>query len=261
MCSGAGWHENATNSAELIARAAAEGARLVVLPENFGLMPTSDEHRLAIAEEFGDGPIQGFLSQQARDHQLWLVGGTIPGRANDDRVYASCLVYNPGGECVARYDKIHLFDVAVSETESYLESATIAAGDARQRTVVDLPEGKLGLSVCYDLRFPELYRDLTRLGSEMLTVPSAFTAVTGRAHWEPLLRARAIANQAFVLAAGQFGTHANGRQTHGCSMIISPWGEVLAQKPRGTGVVSAQLDIKGLRALRQRFPCLQHRRL
>jgi len=261
MCSGAEWQTNATSSAALIAEAATAGAQLVVLPENFPLMPAADVDRQRIVEDFGDGPIQTFLSQQAREHGIWLVGGTVPLRADDDKLYASCLVFDPAGECVARYDKIHLFDVTVSDSENYRESSTIVAGQADQRIVVPLPAGGLGLSVCYDLRFPELYRELAGRGAEILVVPSAFTSVTGRAHWETLLRARAIENQAFVLAAGQWGRHASGRHTHGHSMIVGPWGEVLAQKAHGTGIVPAQLDMAGLHSLRRRFPCLEHRRI
>lgn len=261
MSSAPSWRDNREGAGELINEAAGTGAGLIVLPENFCLMPEHDAQRSSIAEDFGAGPIQEFLSQQARRHAVWLIAGTVPLRADAGRVFAACLMYDPKGQCVARYDKIHLFDVTVSDAESYRESATIAPGAPEQRVVVQLPEAKIGLSVCYDLRFPEFYRALISAGAEILAVPSAFTAVTGRAHWETLLRARAIENQVFVLAAGQWGRHANGRDTYGDSMIVGPWGDVLKRKPRGTGIIDAHLDLDGLRALRRRFPCLEHRRL
>ena len=261
MSSGPDWQDNRTRAETLIADAASMGAQLVVLPENFCLMPARDEDRLQFIEPFADGPVQTFLSEQSLAHGLWLFGGTVPLRADDRRVYAACLAFSPDGACAARYDKIHLFDVQVGDHESYRESATIAAGDPGQRALCRTPDITVGLSVCYDLRFPELYRRLTADGAQVLIVPSAFTAVTGRAHWEALLRARAIENQAYVLAAGQWGRHASGRQTHGHSMIVDPWGEVLAQRVEGDGIVQAEIDLAALQLLRQRFPCLEHRRL
>lgn len=262
MCSGPDVAANLETANALVADAASAGAQLVVLPENFGLMPASDRDRLNAAESAGSGAMQTFLSATAREHDLWLVGGTIPMATSDaKRVRSACLAYDERGKLVARYDKIHLFDVTISESESYRESATIEAAPAESLVTVNSPAGCIGLTICYDLRFPELYRGLSRRGATLYTVPSAFTAVTGRAHWETLLRARAIENQAYVLAPGQWGRHANGRDTYGHSMIIGPWGEILGQRPDGDGVVLAEIDSETIAAIRARFPSLEHRRL
>ncbi len=260
MSSGPRVPENLDAAGRLIAAAAADGARLVVLPENFALMPMSDADRLAVAEPDGKGPIQDFLAAQARGHQVWLVGGTIPLTANTpNKVRAACLLYDDRGARVARYDKIHLFDVRLGTGEQYHESSNIEPGDAV--VVTDTPCGQLGFAVCYDLRFPELFRRLLDQGAELFALPSAFTAHTGRAHWEVLVRARAIENLAYVIAAAQGGHHANGRETYGDSMIVSPWGDVLARLARGSGYVVADCDRAHQLGTRASLPSIQHRRL
>lgn len=244
----------------LLAKAAQAKAAVAVLPENWAFMGRSEQDKLAIAEEYQHGPIQQALTTMAKKYGIWLVAGTIPLRSEcDTKVHAASLVYDNRGQCVARYDKIHLFDVHVSEKETYHESATIQKGSTI--CVVDSPVGKLGLSVCYDLRFPELYRQLVSQGAEILVVPAAFTYVTGQAHWEVLLRARAIENQTYVVAANQVGYHVNERQTYGHSMVISPWGAVLAKAAGDNQTVLARLDLGSLQNLRDTFPCLKHRYL
>jgi len=260
MVSGPVVSENLDEAARLIDAAVADGAGLVVLPENFAIMPRSDADRLAAVEKDGHGPIQEFLAAQARRHRVWLVGGTIPLAANSaDKVRAACLLFNDRGERVARYDKIHLFDVSLDNGEQYLESRSFEPGDAV--VVADTPCGKLGLAVCYDLRFPELFRRLLDRGAELFVVPAAFTAHTGKAHWEVLVRARAIENLAYVIAAAQGGRHANGRETHGDSMIVSPWGEVLARLAHGAGYAIADCDRARLQSVRASLPSIRHRRL
>ena len=262
MQSGADLAANLAAAGRLLAAARAQGARLAVLPENFALMGARETDKLAVAEAPGGGPIQQFLSDRARSLGLWIVGGTAPlktGEAN--RVAAACLVYDDTGKPVARYDKIHLFDVEVPESgEKYRESASIAPGPL-QPVVVDTPLGKLGLSVCYDLRFPELYRALAKAGAQILSVPSAFTQRTGEAHWDVLLRARAVENQCYVVAPGQWGQHPGGRRTYGHSLIADPWGRVLAQRPEHEGVVCAEVPREALEKIRRSFPVLDHRRL
>jgi nitrilase len=251
---------NLLKAGQLIEEAAQAGAKLVVLPENFALMGADEFDKVKIREAEGEGPIQEFLANTAKKHGIWLVGGTIPLQADDDnKVRAACLVYNDQGEAVARYDKIHLFDVNVPGTdEVYKESASIEAGDHIR--VVETPYGKLGIAVCYDLRFPEFFRTATNEGIDILAVPAAFTAETGAAHWEVLLRARAIENQCYVIASNQGGFHINGRKTFGHSMIIDPWGVVLDCYKTGAGFVSAEIDLDKLEKTRQSFPVLQHRR-
>ena len=253
---------NLATAGRLLRQAAAAGVALAVLPENFAFMGAKERDKLAIAEADGEGPIQQFLAATARELRLWIVAGTVPLAVpgDADRVYAACLVYDAQGRRAARYDKIHLFDVEVPGGERYRESATIARGTLNP-VVVPTPIGRLGLSVCYDLRFPELYRALAAQGAEVLCVPAAFTARTGQAHWEPLLRARAIENQCFLLAPGQHGTHAGGRATHGHSLILDPWGEILAQQADGDGVVGAPLPRQRLEQVRSSFPALSHRRM
>jgi nitrilase len=252
---------NLLEAERLISEAVEGGAGLVVLPENFAFMGEHDREMVTLSEEAYDGPLQNFLSQMAKRYAIWLVGGTIPLRASrGGKVRAACLVFDDQGNQVARYDKIHLFDVHLVETdERYVESSTIEPGN--ETVVVETPFGKLGVSVCYDLRFPELYRQLLDKGAEIFVVPAAFTAMTGKAHWEPLVRARAIENLAFVVAAAQGGYHVNGRETHGHSMIVDPWGTVLAQVPRGTGHVSVALDREYQKTIRRTFPTIEHRRL
>lgn len=261
MATGPSVDSNLIEVERLIRDAAEAGANLVVLPENFAFMGKRDQDQLGIAESPGDGPLQQFLSNTAARLGIWLVGGTIPLRASTpDRVRAAALVFDDKGAQVARYDKLHLFDVSLPGTdERYQESATIEPGDSL--AVVDTPLGRLGVAVCYDLRFPELFRAMQDQGVELLAIPSAFTALTGKAHWEVLVRARAIENLAYVIAAAQGGYHLNGRETHGHSMIVDPWGAILAQVPRGTGCICSPLDCGFQQSVRRSFPSLDHRRL
>jgi len=265
MVSGTDLPANLAAARELLAHAAREGAELAVLPEYFCHMGQRDTDKLAVREEPGRGPVQDFLAASAREFGLWLVGGTLPLRAGDDRrVRNASLVYSPAGECVARYDKIHLFRYD-NGRERYDESIAIEAGERPVTFELAARSGRcwrIGLSVCYDLRFPELYRQLAQAGAEVLLVPSAFTFTTGQAHWEALLRARAIENLAWVLAPAQGGRHENGRRTWGHSMVIDPWGTVVACRAEdGAGVLVAPLDEGRQSQLRQQLPALEHRRL
>jgi len=257
---------NLETAHRLVARAAADGATLVVLPEYFCFMGKADRDKLAIAEVAGDGPIQRMLAESAREHAVWLIGGTLPlavdgapqGAGAVDRVMNANLVFSPRGELAARYDKMHLFAYD-NGRERYDESRTLQAG----RTPVAFDAGgiRVGLSVCYDLRFPELYRTLARRPCDLLSVPSAFTYTTGAAHWEVLLRARAIENQCYVVAAAQGGTHENGRRTFGHSLVVDPWGEVVAcRSEEGEGVVIAELSDERIAGVRRQLPALEHRR-
>ncbi|MDH5649756.1 MAG: carbon-nitrogen hydrolase family protein [Gammaproteobacteria bacterium] len=258
MSSGPNVGANLIEAGRLIDRAVQAGARLIVLPENFASMPVKEIDRLEVAEQEGVGPIQDFLASKARQHRIWIVGGTLPLKVDrDSKTTASSLLFNDRGDRVARYDKIHLFDVQLENGEKYNESGYVQAGS--QIVVADTPFGRLGMSICYDLRFPELYRGLLDQGAEILVVPSAFTEITGRAHWEVLVRARAIENLAYVVAPGQSGYHINGRETHGNSMIVSPWGIILDRLPRGSGFVIAELDRKRLEANRTSLPSIFHR--
>ena len=250
---------NLDAAAALIARAATAGAQLVALPEYFCLMGRRDDDKLAIAETPGDGPIQRFLAEQARMHGLWIVGGTLPLRAaTEGRVRNSNLVFAPDGTLAARYDKMHLFAFD-NGREQYDEGRVLQAG--REPVALQAGPLRVGLSVCYDLRFPELYRALMQPPCDLLCVPSAFTYTTGQAHWELLLRTRAVENQCVVLAPAQGGLHENGRRTWGHSMIVDPWGEVLAMQAEGEGVVLASVDAARLAAVRTQLPALRHRRL
>jgi predicted amidohydrolase len=252
---------NLAAARQLLADARAAGARVAVLPENFSFMGLRDVDKRAIAEIDGDGPVQHFLSQQARELGLWIVGGTTPiAQEPGGRVAAACLVYADDGRRVARYDKIHLFDVDIpGKSESYRESKNTAPGS--RAVLVPTPAGLLGLSVCYDMRFPELYRQLSAAGAQWFSMPSAFTVPTGRAHWEPLLRARAIENLAYVVAPAQWGRHASGRETYGDSLIVDYWGAVLGRLESGVGVVIAELDLAAQAEARRNFPALTHRLL
>ncbi len=251
---------NLAAAAELIREAAATGAQLVALPEYFCLMGMQDTDKVGVREALGRGPIQDFLAAQARQHGLWLVGGTLPLEATEaDRVLNTTLVFDPRGERVARYDKVHLFRFTRGQ-ESYDEAATIAPGSAVSTFSLTTTEGpalKVGLSVCYDLRFPELYRAMNQ--PDLILVPAAFTATTGKAHWETLLRARAIENLCYVLAPAQGGLHENGRATFGHSMLIDPWGVVLANRPEGPGVVFGDIDPQVIARCRASLPALAHR--
>lgn len=258
MTSGPDVAANLAAGGRLLEQAAARGAVIAALPENFAFMGLSEADKQAVAENDGGGPIQDFLAESARRLGLWIIGGTIPVRTGTDgRVAAACIVHDARGERRARYDKIHLFDVRVSEREQYRESSTIVPG--REPVVLDTPAGRLGLAVCYDVRFPEIFRRLSAAGAEWFCLPSAFTAPTGRAHWETLLKARAIENLCFMLAPAQSGMHANGRETYGDTMIVDYWGRILARLPRGQGVVSADFDHTHQAELRRNFPALEHR--
>ena len=247
--------ENLQTAARLIAEAVAQGAQLVALPEYFPIMGRRDADKIAVREADGNGPIQDFLAETACKHGVWVVGGSMPLVASvEDKVLNTCLVFNPQGARVARYDKIHLFGFQKGE-ERYNESATIEPG--RRPVTFDTPFGRVGLSICYDLRFPELFRALGEI--DLLVLPAAFTEVTGRAHWEILLRARAIENQCYVLAIGQGGVHENRRETHGNSMLIDPWGEVIARRDKGEGVVIGELDHARIAEVRGSLPALTHR--
>jgi predicted amidohydrolase len=261
MASGPNVNANLLEATRLIKQAVEAGAKLVVLPENFAIMGMSEEDKVNIREEDGKGPLQDFLSEQASRHGIWLIGGTIPLASPDPKkIYAACLVYDDKGKRIARYNKIHLFDVQITEShERYNESATIESGDSI--VVIDTPFGKLGLAVCYDLRFPGLFRRMVDEGVEIFAMPSAFTAITGKAHWDVLVRARAIENMCFMIASAQGGYHANGRETYGHSMIVDPWGMVLDNLSRGSGVVVADIDLGRLRDLRRTFPVLEHRKI
>ncbi|MEI7866584.1 MAG: carbon-nitrogen hydrolase family protein [Candidatus Methylumidiphilus sp.] len=245
---------------ERVAKAADRGAGLIVLPENLALMGLKETDKLQIAEMEGDGPIQDFLADLAVTWGVWIVGGSIPLRSSPGKVTASSLVFDDSGALMGRYDKIHLFDVDVpGSQEQYRESATIDAGG--RPLILDSPFGKLGVTICYDLRFPELYRQMADAGVEIFAVPAAFTARTGAAHWELLLRARAVENLAYVVASGQGGLHENGRETYGNSMIVDPWGTVLARLGIEPGVAVAEIDLDSQRHYREAFPVLTHRRL
>jgi nitrilase len=250
---------NLASAANLIAEAAHGGARLAALPENFCLMGRRDDDKLAVAEAPGHGPIQAFLAAQAKQHGLWLIGGTLPMRTGlPGRVRNACCVYAPDGTLAARYDKIHLFRYD-NGRESYDEARVLDAGS--EPVALQAGPLRVGLSVCYDLRFPELYRRLCVPPCDLLSVPAAFTYTTGRAHWELLLRARAVENQCYVIAPAQGGTHENGRRTWGHSMVVDPWGEVVAVRPDGAGVVMAEVDVTRIALVRQQLPALAHRRL
>ncbi|MGA8706861.1 MAG: carbon-nitrogen hydrolase family protein [Steroidobacteraceae bacterium] len=259
MTSAADVGANLGIAGKLLDEAAAAGARIAVLPENFSFMGRHDADKRAIAERDGSGPVQDFLSARARELKLWIVAGTTPiSDSPGERVAAASLVYDDGGQRAGRYDKIHLFDVDIpGKDERYRESGNIAPGTRMQ--LVPTPAGLLGLSVCYDMRFPELYRPMAAAGAQWFTVPAAFTVPTGRAHWETLLRARAIENLSFVVAPAQWGQHASGRETYGDSIIIDHWGTVLGRLRSGQGIVVADLDLEAQRCVRRDFPALSHR--
>ena len=251
---------NLMEAGRLIESAVKKGAGLVVLPENFALMGLNETDKLQVGEAHGHGAIQAFLSNTAEKHKIWLVGGTIPIRSTSGKVKAACLVFDPHGQEIGRYDKIHLFDVHLPGTEeSYQESSTIEPGE--HPLVIETPFGRLGLTVCYDIRFPELYRRMAQMGMDIFFVPSAFTSKTGAAHWETLVRCRAIENQCYAIAANQGGFHMNGRETYGHSMIVDPWGAVMSVLPQGSGVVTAEINHEQLKKVRTSFPALKHIKL
>ncbi|KAB8046848.1 carbon-nitrogen hydrolase family protein [Janthinobacterium rivuli] len=255
MISSPSVEDNLATARRLVAQAAASGAQLVVLPEYWAIMGKQETDKLAHAEQPGSGPIQDGMAQMARQHGIWLIGGTLPLMSGEEgKVLNTTLVYDPQGAPAGRYDKIHLFGFTRG-TESYNESRTIVPG-AQVRSI-ETPFGRVGLSICYDLRFPELYRAMGDCA--LIVVPAAFTHTTGSAHWEVLLRARAIENQCYVLASAQGGLHPNGRRTWGHSMLIDPWGEVKAVLPEGEGVVSGEIDLVFLAGVRESLPALAHR--
>ena len=260
MISGPKVEDNLAEAGRWIAEAARQGAQLVALPEYFPIISELDADRIKAREALDHGPIQLFLAGMARNHKVWIIGGSIPLEASTpDKLRNSCLVYSPDGERMARYDKIHLFGFEQGK-EKYNESAFIEAGDTP--VALDTPLGRIALSICYDLRFPELYRALGKdKALDLIVVPAAFTETTGRAHWEILLRARAIENQCYVMAIGQGGVHPNGRETHGNSMIVDPWGNVLDRRAKGAGLVIAELDHQLIADTRASLPALKHRRL
>ncbi len=257
MASGPNIEGNLSEARRLIEHAVSQGAKLVVLPEFFPIMGMKEEDMVAVREQPGTGVIQRFLADMAKRHRIWVVGGSIPLVANaPNKIRNSCLVFDEHGEQVARYDKIHLFILDLSN-EHYHEANTIEAGN--QVVVVDSPFGRIGLAVCYDLRFPELFRAMKNV--DIIVLPSAFTATTGKLHWETLVRARAIENLSYVIASAQGGYHVNGRETHGHSMIVDPWGRILDELPRGSGVVLAEVNPSYQASLRASLPALSHRTL
>jgi len=257
MASGPNVAGNLSEARRLIENAVAQGARLVVLPEFFSIMGMKDDDMLAAREQAGTGAMQAFLAEMARKHRIWVVGGSIPLVANaPNKIRNACLVFDEQGEQVARYDKIHLFNLDLGN-EHYHEANTIEAGN--QVVVVDSPFGRIGLAICYDLRFPELFRAMKNV--DIVVLPAAFTATTGKMHWETLVRARAIENLVYVIAAAQGGYHVNGRETHGHSMIVDPWGRILDELPRGSGVVIAEVNPSYQKSLLASLPALTHRTL
>src|SRR3984957_6437890 len=253
--------DNLAAAGDLLREAKDLGCDIACLPENFSFIGLRDVDKLQVAEPDGDGAVQTFLSDIARELKMWILGGTIVIRGDTDRRVAnSSLLIDAAGKRVARYDKIHLFDVTIpGRTAQYRESTHVTPG--RDPVIADTPVGKLGLSVCYDMRFPELYRELVARGAEWLAVPAAFTVPTGRAHWETLLRARAIENLCYVVAPAQSGTHSSGRETYGDSLIVDYWGQVLSRLAKGTGVITAEIDLDKEAETRARFPVLDNRQL
>ncbi len=257
MASGPNVSGNLGEARRLIAKAVEQGARLVVLPEFFAIMGMNDQDKVKVREQPGQGQIQDFLGETARHFKIWLVGGSIPlVSGSPDKVLNSCLVFDEHGKQVARYDKIHLFNLELGN-ENYHEAKTIEPGS--QVVVVDSPFGRIGLAICYDLRFPELFRAMKNV--DIIVLPSAFTETTGKMHWELLVRARAVENLAYVIASAQGGYHVNGRETHGNSMVVDPWGRVLDRLPRGSGVVVAEVNPAYQASLRASLPALSHRTL
>ncbi len=280
MASGPNVSANLSEAKRLIADAVKQGAELVVLPENFAYMGMSELDILDVSEDYisanvsgeqAKAPIQNFLSSVAKEEKIWILGGTIPLKVNHaadversgenrEKILSACLLFNDEGKVAARYDKIHLFDVDLGDQGgAYNESAFTEAGD--KVVVVDTPFGKLGIAICYDLRFPELFRDMVSQGMEVLGLVSSFTATTGKAHWEVLNRARAIENLCFVVSSAQGGYHVNGRETHGDSMIVDPWGGVIDRLPHGSGFAIADIDTETLQQTRKNFPVLEHIKL
>jgi len=253
--------DNLLVAGQLLKKAKDSGAAIACLPENFSFIGLKDADKLQVAEPDGEGPVQAFLRDTARQLKLWILGGTTVLKGDSaTRVANASLLFDADGKRVARYDKIHLFDVSIpGRNERYLESTHVTPG--RRVVIADTPVGKLGLSVCYDMRFPELYRELVAQGAEWLAMPAAFTVPTGRAHWEPLLRARAIENLCYVVAPAQSGTHTSGRETYGDSLIVDYWGQVVSRLAKGSGVITAEFDLAKQAETRTRFPALENRQL
>jgi nitrilase len=253
--------DNLLVAGELLKKAKDSGAAIACLPENFSFIGLKDADKLQVAEPDGKGPVQAFLRDTARQLKLWILGGTTVLKGDSSsRVANASLLIDADGERVARYDKIHLFDVSIpGRNERYLESNHVTPG--RKVVIADTPVGKLGMSVCYDMRFPELYRELVAQGAEWLAMPAAFTVPTGRAHWEPLLRARAIENLCYVVAPAQSGTHTSGRETYGDTLIVDYWGQVVSRLAKGSGVITAEFDLAKQAETRARFPALENRQL
>lgn len=258
MASTSDLKKNVQLACDLIANAAKQGAKLAVLPETFATLGLTALQTFEVAESFQIGYIQQELQTAAKLNKIWLIGGTIPLKASQNKIFSSCLVWDETGECVGRYDKIHLFDVTVEEDQPYCESATVEPGN--EIIVQPTPFGKIGIAICYDLRFPELFRVFMLKGADIIVLPSAFTSQTGKAHWEILLKARAIENLCYVIASGEVGFRANGLSTYGHSMVIGPWGETLASLKEGSGVVMAEIDLPKMIQLRQQFPAISHYR-
>ena len=252
--------ENLSQAEQLISKASSQGALLVVLPEIFAIMGKTPTDKVDVAEEYGNGKIQSFLSRCAKQYNIWIVGGTIPLQCEDkNKVRAACIVYDSTGKSVARYDKIHLFDAKLSETESFQESNTTEPGNSV--VVIDSPVGKLGLVVCYDIRFPTLLTELMSRGVEVITIPAAFFVKTGEAHWKLLTRARAVDTFSYIIVSAQSGVHASGRKTYGHTLIVNPWGTVVSEiAEAGNAIAYADIDLKQLREIRKSIPVLQHKK-
>jgi deaminated glutathione amidase len=261
LASGSNLQGNMLEAEKLISAAADAGAEMVLLPENFGMITADEREILDYGEAFGSGPLQDFLAQQSAQHGIYLVGGTIPLQSqHSNKIRNSLLVYDAQGQCISRYDKIHLFDVQLpNEDEQYHESNTFEPGE--EVVVIALGEIKLGLAICYDLRFPELFRALVDKGADVIVLPSAFTATTGKAHWHTLLKARAIENLCYVAASAQGGYHVNGRETFGHSLIVDPWGNILDEVESGSGFAIADISLSQQQQIRTRFPVLSHRKI
>ena len=261
MCSSENVEENLLIAAQLIKQAASAEAQLIVLPEMFAIIGKKTTDKIKVKESYGSGKIQTFLSTEAAKYNIWIVGGTIPiACENENKIRASCIVYDNKGKIAARYDKIHLFDATLSETESYKESNTTEAGD--KIVLVDTPVGKLGLSVCYDIRFPALFTSLLNRGAEIITIPAAFTVPTGEAHWQLLARSRAVENFCYVVGACQGGLHANGRQTYGHSLIVDPWGIVIEEiSIPENSIAYANIDLERLHKIRASIPIMEHQKI
>jgi nitrilase len=265
MASGPQIKANLMEATRLIREAATKGAQMIVLPESFALMAMQESENIDLAEEQGKGPIQDCIRQCAIDNKVWIVAGSIPMKADDsEKVNAASLMFNDKGEIVARYNKIHLFDVDIecdgkTGKDSYRESDTFAAG--RDIVVVDTHFGKIGMSICYDLRFPMLYREMVKQGAEIFLIPSAFTKTTGKIHWEPLIKARAIENQCYVIAPAQGGYHVNGRHTYGNSMAVDYLGQVHGLRLKGSGIITINIDLEAQKKVRESFPVLKHIKL